>query len=215
MKSRNRYIFLDYNLLQNLDIKTLEKVSDRIYIIADSHVKDIPFKLVKRIQKHGKRFRWIATSAETADQLNHHLFLTVGQCHAKAEKNLEFAIISNDELLDPLIEYLNLKGRDCLRIETTDSTENIDDFSSYTFAVDSEGDLKESKNAKQIRATVRKIVDRLQQSGNRPAEVSTLKSYILLHHDESNVFSYLDDIILEMEESRDIEINEGEVVYNF
>ena len=66
-----------------------------------------------------------------------------------------------------------------------------------------------------IREAVKKIVDRLQHSGNRPAEVSTLKSYILLHHDESDVFSYLDDIILEMEESKEIEINEGEVVYNF
>ena len=124
MKNRNRYIFLDYNLLQTLDIKLLEKVSDRIYIFADKHVEDVPFRLVKRIQKHGKRFRWIPTSAETPEQLNNHLFLTVGQCHAKAQKNLEFAIISNDELLDPMIEYLNSKGRDCLRIETTDTSEN-------------------------------------------------------------------------------------------
>ncbi len=66
-----------------------------------------------------------------------------------------------------------------------------------------------------INRTAEETVSRLIRSGNRPALISTLKNYILLHNQELTVHGNIEAIISRMEEKKEIEVKEEEVIYHF
>jgi hypothetical protein len=66
-----------------------------------------------------------------------------------------------------------------------------------------------------ITRTAEETVKRLIRSGNRPAEISTLKNYILLHSQEVSLNGNVERIIQKLKDTKDIEIQKGEVIYNF
>jgi hypothetical protein len=66
-----------------------------------------------------------------------------------------------------------------------------------------------------VNRTAEETVSRLIRSGNRPALISTLKNYILLHNQELTVHGNIDAIISRMEEKKEIEVRDEEVIYHF
>lgn len=66
-----------------------------------------------------------------------------------------------------------------------------------------------------VNRTAEETVSRLVRSGNRPALISTLKNYILLHNQELTVHGNIDAIISRMEEKKEIEVKDEEVIYHF
>lgn len=64
--------------------------------------------------------------------------------------------------------------------------------------------------------TAEETMKRLERSGNRPAEVDTLKHYILLNNQELSVHGNIDKVIERMEASKKINVQQtGEVIYHF
>jgi len=64
--------------------------------------------------------------------------------------------------------------------------------------------------------TADETMKRLVRSGNRPAEVDTLKHYILLNNQELSVHGNIDKVIERMEASKNIEVQQGgNVIYHF
>jgi len=59
------------------------------------------------------------------------------------------------------------------------------------------------------------LVRRLIRSGNRPAELSTLRSYIVLHTDDADAAQHVDAIIEQMIENGEVRVNDGSVAYSF
>jgi PIN domain len=66
-----------------------------------------------------------------------------------------------------------------------------------------------------IEDTAKETIRRLIRSGNRPAEITTLKNYILLHNQELTVHGNIDNIIKKMEDNNEIVVEKGKVSYNF
>ena len=66
-----------------------------------------------------------------------------------------------------------------------------------------------------VNRTAEETVSRLIRSGNRPALISTLKNYILLHNQELTVHGNIEAIISRMEEKKEIEVKDEEVIYHF
>ncbi len=66
-----------------------------------------------------------------------------------------------------------------------------------------------------VNRTAEETVSRLVRSGNRPALISTLKNYILLHNQELTVHGNIEAIIARMEEKKEIEVKDEEVIYHF
>ena len=64
MQSHNkiRYVFISYEDLKDIKFKKLEKVCDKIYILINEGIENLPFKLVQRTQKLGKNAKWIQIS---------------------------------------------------------------------------------------------------------------------------------------------------------
>lgn len=61
----------------------------------------------------------------------------------------------------------------------------------------------------------RETIKRLVMSGNRPAAIDALKSYILLQYNNVDVNRNIDLIIRKLEKTKEIEVKNKEVLYNF
>ncbi len=251
MHSHNkiRYVFISYEDLKDIKFKKLEKVCDKIYILINEGIENLPFKLVQRTQKLGKNAKWIQIS-DKEDALSLSMAFLMGQMHEKINKEVEFAILSNDKQYDSIIEYLNTVGRDCIRVKN--KKKNIADYSTNSESTDihneeevlieeepfeielsSDYDIPEPKSngsigntaldilangseaGKGVKLAANETIKRLIRSGNRPSELSLLKSYIILHNQNEAIEESIEDIIDHLASTNEIEIREDEVIYNF
>jgi hypothetical protein len=223
-----RYIFVDYDNLLQVKFKKLEKVASRIFVFIEASQEKIPLYLVRQVQAAGKNLRWIVVGDSNSGTLNYHIAFIMGKLHQKAERDVEFAVVSDDPEFDPLISFINSSGRSCLRVkrkkddaaiyrETGLNTENPGDADGHydISRYDEDSEVPVLVDDEIISRTADETVKRLIRSGNRPAEISTLKNYILLHSQELSLHGNVNRIIQKMKDSNDIEIRKGEVIYNF
>lgn len=70
-------------------------------------------------------------------------------------------------------------------------------------------------NPAKVTALMEEIVRKLIRSGERPAEVQQLRSYILLHAPNPEAGHYVDEVIAAMAEKGEIEVSGEEVRYGF
>lgn len=82
---------------------------------------------------------------------------------------------------------------------------------------ETDDDEKVQPNGEQtlIEVTAQETVRRLVRSGNRPQSVMMLRNYILLHNQELSLHGDVDKIIGRLKDSREIELRNEAVQYNF
>lgn len=247
-----RYVFISYEDLKDIKFKKLEKVCDRIYILINEGIENLPFKLVTRLQKLGKNAKWIQIS-EKEDALGLSMAFLLGQMHEKLGKDIEFAILSNDKQYDSIIHYLNNIGRECIRVknkkkniadfsngESVSPVEPIADYEEDTIELNIQENLEKNETpeikpnytlgntaldilsntngneaAQGVKLAANETIKRLIRSGNRPSELSLLKSYISLHNQSESIDENIEEIIDHLASTNEIEIREDEVIYNF
>jgi hypothetical protein len=255
--SKIRYVFISYEDLKEIKFKKLEKICDKIFILINEGINDLPFSLVQKIQKLGKNAKWIQIS-NMEDALGLSMAFLMGQMHEKINNDIEFAILSNDKQYDSIVSYLNSVGRDCIRVKN--KKKNIASYSTTEAAEPSKGiegieieneiepkkaTLHELSNeldhtepiepkvnislgntaldilangsdaAQGVKIAANETIKRLIRSGNRPSELSLLKSYIILHNQNESIEENIEDIIDHLASTNEIEIREDEVIYNF
>ncbi len=95
--------------------------------------------------------------------------------------------------------------------------ENDNEIPEIPFEVKPNGSfiMKSDIGSQVIEKTAEETIQRLIRSGNRPAEVNTLKNYILLHNQELSLYGNVDRIIQKLEEDKEIEIMKEDVIYHF
>lgn len=226
-----RYLFIDYENLLQVKFKKLEKVASKIFIFVESSQETVPLALVRQAQRSGNNLRWIVVNNPNGGKLNYHIAFIMGKLHQKLEDDVEFAVVSNDAEFDPLISFINTTGRSCIRVKRKQDEsslyeesslnyskppEFVDEFSMKNFSHDhDDDDVPVMVEEELITRTAEETVKRLIRSGNRPAEISTLKNYILLHSQEVSLNGNVERIIQKLKDTKDIEIQKGEVIYNF
>jgi hypothetical protein len=233
-----RYIFVDFDTLTRIKFKKIEKICDKVFVFIQEEVTMIPFALVKDMQKMGNHVKWVSLSTEDlvhADDLNYHICFFMGKLHEKIAGDIEFAVLSNDVSLDPLVRFINGSGRNCIRVKPNiaqDDTPNRSKQASQNgTAVETDDEEPETVShapnatpeiqtnglvtGNLIDDTARETIRRLIRSATRPTEVDDLKKYILLNHQEIGMNGNLEKIIRRLESSGDILLKEDEVVYNF
>lgn len=114
-----RYVFLDFDTLINIKFKKLEKVCDKIFVFVGFEITDVPFTLVRDMQRMGNAIKWVEVGATLTHDLNYHICFLMGKLHEKISGDVEFAILSNDTAFDPLVNFINSTGRSCVRIKNT------------------------------------------------------------------------------------------------
>jgi hypothetical protein len=235
-----RYVFIDFETLTKIKFRKLEKVCDKLFVFVSSDIESVPFALVKDIQKMGNAVKWIEVGGMALQDLNYHICFLMGKLHEKISSDVEFAILSNDDTFDPLVNFINSTGRNCLRVrqqmqEAADEKQLA--FSSKTESpkaaepkVEKEplssrlfGERQSETHMSDEGSSDRTIVDetasetvrRLIRSGNRPSDLTMLKSYIMLHNQEMSIHGNVDKVIEKLKENASINVDGGQVVYNF
>jgi hypothetical protein len=225
-----RYLFIDYDNLLQVKFKKLEKVASKIFVFIEAQQETVPLSLAQQIQRLGRNLRWIVVDSPEGENLNFHIAFVMGKFHQKLEMDVEFAVVSHDVDFDTLVGFINASGRSCIRVKR--SKDGIASLGEEDDMIEAAQEIEEDSNFNLdflrgnenmdvlvedeiIGRTAEETVKRLIRSGNRPAEVSSLKKYILLHNQELSLQGHLDRIIQKMKDSRDIDIQKGEVIYNF
>lgn len=111
-----RYVFLDFETLKQIKFKKLEKVCDKVFVFVGADMENVPFSLVKDIQRMGSDVKWVEVSGIAPHDLNYHICFLMGKLHEKINSDVEFAILSNDNAFDPLVNFINSTGRSCIRV---------------------------------------------------------------------------------------------------
>ncbi len=230
-----RYIFTDFENLKKVKFKKLRKVCDRVFVFISSDEMYIPFGLVQHMQKMGKKLKWIVVeNAENKDMTNHISFM-MGKMHQKVDKMIEFALLSEDENLDSLVKFINRFGRNCLRVRKDKKLSSKKkgkgglkfnpvptvSMKKSRAVVRDNGFTYENKAVKKtasvptVEKTAEDTIKRLIRSGNRPQDLTLLQEYILSNNSGLSEEESVNKVIRQLEQSNEIRINEGDVIYYF
>ena len=255
-----RYLFIDLEDLQKVNFKKLEKVCNKIFIFIRESTKLIPVDLVMQLQKLGKNAKWIPVAEHLQEDMSFHICFTMGKMHEKVNKDIEFAVLSNESIYDSIVNFINEENRVCLRVksheeedieqsipEKINGSSEVDDASILKDVIIEDVDLQNieqneevpeytekktvingnaevevtevtepiEEEAALIEKTAEDTVRLLVHSGNRPSDISMLRSYILIHNKDLSYQGDLDKIIEYLVSKKDIVLNKDEVTYNF
>lgn len=243
-KKTRRYLFASYESIDQEGFDQFHLICDRMFVFVSEQQQSIPLSTVIKLQKLGKGLRWIKASSADLKTNNYLLSFMLGKLHERLPSDIEFAVLSDSEDFDDLIDLINRKGRNCLRIlsygalesdvEYTESTEVHSTTNGTPHKVAApisymetpeksyiEKFPKENTSSqlvetedKSIRAKAVKITNWLMKSGNRPAEIGLLKQYISLNNPDLEPGN-AEKIITFMAMSNDIQIEDKSVIYNF
>lgn len=243
MQSNKRILFLQYSDFEQQEIKKLFKISDELVIFLNANQDSLPIDKVIETQQYCQNIHWVNILGENKQEMQSSMAFEIGQKHRTESNNTQFAIYLEEDSLDHIIAFLNEDGRTCIRVkndtEKIDQTpdlfinlsspknelnetpsvikEEMPIMRSEEILSGSEGIILEKiieTRTDLVHNLARKTLDRLIESGNRPAQVSTLKSYILLNNQEENIHNRIDDIILHLNSFEEIEIIEDNIIYN-
>ncbi len=239
-KQNRRFIFIDFANLKKVKFKKLEKVCDKIFVFISSNEQFISFELVQQMQRLGKDVKWVVIDTPVDESMNYHICFLLGRLHQKVDKDIEFAILSNDKSFDTLINFINDSARSCIRVKRNKTEDTLlnheteilesrafgeqfdpDDLEDTPLDVDLLGEndanspLKDTDELSVVDFTAKDTVERLLRSGNRPVDVAMLKNYIRLNNKGISSRDGVDLIIERLKETQEIEVNKGEVTYHF
>lgn len=239
--SKQRYIFTDFDNIQKVKFKKLERVCDKIFILINSVDDLIPFTLVRNLQKLGKAVKWIPVENNTNLTLNYHICYLIGKMHGKINKNIEFAILSDENVFDPMIAYINANDRKCQRVKIDKNVRRkkyiprkITPIPTPTPPVEEKSEIINSplgeravterklqmvplEQASNSQLAHQQTKDRLKLVATRPYNLASLRDYIHINNQELVEGGTLsvEEVIEIMEDNDEIEIRNGLVGYNF
>jgi len=251
----SRIIFIHINDLQKIRFNKLEQVCDKVYVFVSKDEKTIPLYLVQQLQHLGESVKWVAVNGKTDVIVANYISFYMGRLHDEVDTDIEFAIISENSQLDYLIQYINEKGRGCIRVtRNKEKSTNAGDLNGITWSSKQEekvakepaptpipitksetpiikketivrkatnghaseqSPLTQNSNIPLSHRVAQETIKRLLLSGNRPAALDSLKNYILLQYNSDAVKQQINTIIEEMEKSKEINVENEEVIYNF
>lgn len=235
----SRFIFIEFEDLKKIKFDRLEQVCDKVFVFVSKEEQAIPFILVQRLQRLGESVQWIPFDKSAERSFCYFFGFYVGMVHQQVENDIEFAIISEDKSLETIINFMNDQGRSAIRVtHQKDNNAHVSDLNGINWSIHKEqpinqdspltNDEETAKNQQVPNASTvpsqnyqlsdriaRETIKRLVMSGNRPAAVEALKSYILLQYNSTEVNKNIDLIIQRLEKTKEIEVRNKEVVYNF
>ncbi|MFK7775470.1 MAG: PIN domain-containing protein [Saprospiraceae bacterium] len=224
-----RYIFTDFDNIQKVKFKKLERVCDKIFILINTSDKFIPFSLVRNLQKLGKAVKWIPVEKNKNLTLNYHICYLMGKMHSKINLSTEFAILSDEDSFKSIINYINKNDRKCRRVKTGAPKKKvrrkviIQKPNQRPIYEGERANLDEKKEWVPIEeqqdslVAYRETKDRLKLVATRPYNLTSLRDYIHINNQELVERGKLsvEEIIEMMEFNNEIEVKGSLVAYHF
>lgn len=227
--SKKRYIFTDFDNIQKVKIKKLERVCDKIFILINTSDKYIPFSLVRNLQKLGKGVKWIPVENNKNLTLNYHICYLMGRMHSKINLSTEFAILSDEDSFDSIINYINKNKRKCRRVKTGAPKKKIRRkivtsrplqrpiYEGERAYLDEKKEWVPLEEQQDSLVAYRETKDRLKLVATRPYNLTSLRDYIHINNQELVERGKLsvEEIIEMMELNNEIEVKGSLVAYHF
>jgi len=231
--TKPRYIFTDFDSIMQVKSKKLEKVCNKIFILINTKDEWVPFSLVRNLQKLGKSVKWIPVENNKNLTLNYHICYLIGKMHNKLNRDIEFAILSDDDAFDPMISYINSNKRVCLRVKTGNSKKSVTRKVVERHIPKKVNVLKQESGERAVKEPERALVyfnqpqesevayqqtkNRLQLVSTRPYNLTSLRDYIHINNQELVERGKLkvEEVIEKMESNDEIQIKNGVVEYLF
>lgn len=230
-----RYIFLDYEDLRRLDLKKLDKVCDKAFLFIDKDEKHIPFDVVKQLQYLGRAITWVQTDfgkEEHKNLLHTYISFWVGRLHETVAFDIEFAILSNEEVYDNLIALVNQEGRSCLLVRVSESHTDThsespqpqpQSQSATSFQVENNVlsniqnpiTTAEEPKADKVDDMALNLIRHLKKTGIRPNDLPALLNFIRVQNPPEISDVDAGEVITRLMQHHQIHLEEGEVLYNF
>lgn len=227
--SNKRYIFTDFDNIQKVKFKKLERVCDKIFILINTSDKFIPFSLVRNLQKLGKGVKWIPVQNNKNLTFNYHICYLMGKMHSKINLSTEFAILSDEDSFDSIIKYMNKNKRKCRRVKTGAPKEKMRRkiivsrlpqrpiYEGERAKKDEEREWVHLPEQQDSLVAYRETKDRLKLVATRPYNLTSLRDYIHINNQELVERGKLsvEEIIEMMEVNNEIEVKGSLVAYHF
>lgn len=227
--SKKRYIFTDFDNIQKVKFKKLERVCDKIFILINTSDKFIPFSLVRNLQKLGKAVKWIPVENNKNLTLNYHICYLMGKMHTKINLSTEFAILSDEDAFDSIISYLRKDKRKCRRVKTGNSKKKVRRkviiqkpnqrpiYEGERAFADEKKEWVPLEEQQDSLLVYRQTKDRLKLVATRPYNLTSLRDYIHINNQELVERGKLsvEEIIEMMELNNEIEVKGNLVDYHF
>ena len=112
-----RFVFVHYDDLLTIRFRKLEKVTDKLYVFLPDSVEQVPMWLVREMQAMGRDLEWVGLDDSSREEARTLMSFRIGSLHEKVDLGVEFAVLSDDDHLDALIEHVNASGRACVRVK--------------------------------------------------------------------------------------------------
>ena len=116
MNYTRRFVFVHYDDLLDTKFRTLEQITDKLFVLLPASVGHVPVRLVQQLQTLGPKLHWIELSEEHPRGARHVLAFELGRVHEQVDPGVEFAVLSEDEELDTLVDHMKRMGRACVRV---------------------------------------------------------------------------------------------------
>jgi len=231
--NKQRYIFTDFDSIQCVKFKKLEKVCNKIFILINIKDDWVPFSLVRNLQNLGKAVKWIPVENNKNLTLNYHICYLIGKMHSKINKDIEFAVLSDDDAFDPMIAYINSNKRICRRVKTGGPKKLVTRKVAIKDPVPIKEEPKKEIGERANNVPERELVhfnqphdyevayqqtkDRLKLVSTRPYNITSLRDYIHINNQELVERGKLkvEEVIDLMETNEEINIKNGVVEYMF
>lgn len=231
-----RYIFSGLEALMEGKLKKLAGLCEKLFIFIDEEEPVVPVKIVRKLQAFGKKIKWVPVEIDLQTDFQVFFSFFVGKTHERTAPDVEFIILGAQPQYDSLVRFINTSGRSCLRLEPARALELLepgydvahvepvpavpsdrhkDSIRAVEPSESGEGGGREKTDAA-CKKIAQEVVQRMIRSGNRPAELDTLREYIRLCHQELPGSGSIDRIIQHMEERNEIALKgSNEVLYHF
>lgn len=127
MSTIDEYLYIDYENVQDVKVKTI-KSTMKVKIIAGENQVKIPLELVQKTQPLGDKVEWIKVSGKGKNALDFFIVYYLGR-DVERDKSKSFIIYSKDAGYDPLISHLNklkIKARRIVSFQELNENVEID-----------------------------------------------------------------------------------------
>jgi hypothetical protein len=230
-----RFIFSGLEALLKGKIGKLAALCEKLFIFIDEEEPLIPVAIVQKLQKYGKKIKWVSVEMDLPSDLQVFFSFFVGKIHEKASPDVEFILLDEGRHYDSLVRHLNAYGRSCLCLDPSRALELLGpgygaslleptvlpmagerEKEPYRIAEPSEAGEPAGKGDLHSGKIAQEVVQRMLRSGNRPAELANLREYIQACCQTRLGKSQIDSVIKSMQDRKDISLDgESEVAYNF
>ncbi len=123
-----KFIFVDFENINSLEIRNLDKEKHKIFMLVGSAQNRIPFDIVSQAHDFNESLKWIKIEGSSKNDLDMHFSFLLGECHRTADKNIEFLIHSKDKDHSQKVSFMNSQGRKCRKLRSF----NVDEVNSVS-----------------------------------------------------------------------------------